>query len=763
MLRKSIATAVKFGTVAFLLSTLLFAGGSLGTSSGLVGSMIREITAVSRDAGTQWMLVVCLLVYFVAFTLLERRAKLSRPVSYLKEFGNQWWLVAFVALCLVNYALRYESAAKSLQVLVLVSGIVVGKAVAAWVSFPGTSRVEPSHPRHLLSPPLSSIRSGGEGGRRPGEEASRFIGRNRRHAGILFLLLVFLAGAALVQPEPSVNFYYQGMRRWSGVWDNPNLFGLLMGVGVVLAAGLLAQKLFSEHVAQAFEPAGSGGFPAASFRETGLESPVNPQTGMSALQACHAKLLRIFGASAPRIKIYFFVAAVIVCGIGLFKSYSRGAWLGTASGMGVLLYVLLKYRSSSFSLSSIMPRPALKNSRRVGKPILVLLISLSILAFWQLCSSEWLVARRIASVSNPNDFSWRNRVVAWHGAVQMMRDSPLTGFGWQQAEVTYVKEYCPTRVTESAAIQMNDYLMVGICGGVPALVCFLLYVVSVFRTPRSAPSMSLAGAVVLLVGFWFDGGLFKLPVAVVFWTLLELSQREFSPAPARHSASGFGFSLPRPVAVALTTLSILLAVAAIGISALHLITPQLAISERTLNLARKHLVQAKELKDFEFLAAKPIWAGKPLKTLLQHAELANYNRELINWKFEDEIYRDFVLSPEIDPVFDGELNWRRPLWGNFYPRIRRENDPAAAAEIVVRFLCERVTISDKTLPQQSISEIWERELADAAGCERIYVAALRAAGVPARLNAKRQAELFAGEKWQPAPRPVISSLRVKDL
>ncbi len=31
-----------------------------------------------------------------------------------------------------------------------------------------------------------------------------------------------------------------------------------------------------------------------------------------------------------------------------------------------------------------------------------------------------------------------------------------------------------------------------------------------------------AGAIVLLVAFWFDGGLFKLPTAAVFWVLLEL-------------------------------------------------------------------------------------------------------------------------------------------------------------------------------------------------------------------------------------------------
>jgi hypothetical protein len=31
-----------------------------------------------------------------------------------------------------------------------------------------------------------------------------------------------------------------------------------------------------------------------------------------------------------------------------------------------------------------------------------------------------------------------------------------------------------------------------------------------------------AGAIVLLVGFWFDGGLFNLPTASMFWILLEL-------------------------------------------------------------------------------------------------------------------------------------------------------------------------------------------------------------------------------------------------
>jgi hypothetical protein len=35
-----------------------------------------------------------------------------------------------------------------------------------------------------------------------------------------------------------------------------------------------------------------------------------------------------------------------------------------------------------------------------------------------------------------------------------------------------------------------------------------------------------AGALVLAVGFWFDGGLFKLPTAATFWILLELGRED---------------------------------------------------------------------------------------------------------------------------------------------------------------------------------------------------------------------------------------------
>ena len=199
----------------------------------------------------------------------------------------------------------------------------------------------------------------------------------------------------------------------------------------------------------------------------------------------------------------------------------------------------------------------------------------------------------------------------------------------------------------------------------------------------------------------------------------------------------------------------ILAAAALAQTALHLVPPRLPISERTLGIARKHLIAPKERSDFVFLAAKPFWLGKRLKILLEHVELANYNRELINWKLDEQMYWQFVLSPEIDPAADGDLNWRRSLWENFYPRIRKEQSPEAAAEIVVRFLRERVTIAEGNDLPAVVAEIWQRQITNERGFEAVYVAALRSVGVAARLGRQGQAELWTGVEWAAAPQPLL--------
>jgi predicted esterase len=207
--------------------------------------------------------------------------------------------------------------------------------------------------------------------------------------------------------------------------------------------------------------------------------------------------------------------------------------------------------------------------------------------------------------------------------------------------------------------------------------------------------------------------------------------------------------------IAFRWLVVLLATWALVETAIHLVPPYFSVNERTLAVARKFLVQPKKRADFEYLAVQSIWQGEKLKTLLEHVELANYNRDLINWQLDDKIYQDYVLSPVITGDSKEQLNWRRSLWEEFYPHIRHESSPEDAARIVVRHLRERATIT--TLPNlpHDAPNIWLKQITDEAGFEIICVAALRSVGVPARLDTKNHAELWDGNKWQTTPEPSI--------
>jgi len=100
--------------------------------------------------------------------------------------------------------------------------------------------------------------------------------------------------------------------------------------------------------------------------------------------------------------------------------------------------------------------------------------------------------------------------------------------GWNNAMKIYGEKYHPPE-GGAAAITTNDYLMLGTELGVIALLCFAAYCALCLRgkckmehEEGRMQAACRAGAIVFLVAFWFDGGLFKLPTAALFWVLLEL-------------------------------------------------------------------------------------------------------------------------------------------------------------------------------------------------------------------------------------------------
>ncbi len=213
MVEESLRKTLK--AIAFLLC--LF-GGWLLLSTTSSYTLFWHFMGIAFSASeTQWMVVLCLVGDVVTLMILECRCistyNRNFTTSYERgrfRFGRNSIFTAniclsvLILLALLRYGLVYRWALFPPQAMaLLLMGMVLGKWAKLFL----------------------------KGGRRTVEEITEF----RKFLIILVLLLAFLSAGR--------NYYYNG--RWMGFWDNPNNYGVLMGAGVVLAAGLLGASLKS--------------------------------------------------------------------------------------------------------------------------------------------------------------------------------------------------------------------------------------------------------------------------------------------------------------------------------------------------------------------------------------------------------------------------------------------------------------------------------------------------------------------------------------
>ena len=467
-------------TAALAVADLILALCLYGDVSAVAGSplvspgltFVRELILASE---TQWLAYGGLFFYFVLFAGLEWNVS---GLCWWRWDNRNLWGLGWVALGALAYLRVYPASAEPLMALTLAFGLAFGRGTGA-----GSLCLKASNPEEYRGWILVPL--------------------------LMLLLLAPLPGLG----HPVRTYTYQGLSRWAGPWSGPNIYGLLMGAGIVLAAGLLVRELESK----------------VRWRKTGIGK---------------------YGV------VIFYLVAVGFMGRGWLHSDSRGAWIATLLGLVFLVWRKvqngkpevgisqgscasqlsaggLHFRFPAFLSSAFLLRylRSLRlNSTRL--PAFVFLASISVLCFWHFRQTEWHPARRAFSATRTEDFSWRNRVAAWEGDWQMMAEHPWFGAGWNQPEPLYDHYYLPPKLTESSAIQMNDYLLLGATLGVPALGWLFAYIWLSLRPKRGNENHDRsfdflsttchAGAVVLLVGFWFDGGLFHLPTAATFWIILEL-------------------------------------------------------------------------------------------------------------------------------------------------------------------------------------------------------------------------------------------------
>jgi hypothetical protein len=418
-----------------------------------------EMRGACEHPDAQWMTVALAALYFFGFTALRWLQARSQPGKFLVR-TRLVLVMAFTSCALSSYALNYRTAAGSTDLLVLLTALAVGQGVAFFLRW----------------------------------EESTGRSTDELKLNLLRLIAVLLALASLAHPAASQQFQYRGQTRWVGLWENPNLFGVLMAVGFILNLGLLIHAWMGQL---------HGG------RGSDQKTP-----------------------QGDRCSFAVWLLGSLATSTGLLFSYSRGAWLGAVMGACWLYWRVL---CSATGPSSPL-RPRLLLFRRCVPALALLAFALCVAAFWNLRHTEIPLLRRVFTVGNPNDFSWRNRVATWPGALEVMARQPLTGCGWNSPLSIYEHGNKPIWLSESGAISLNDYLMVGMILGVPALGTLLLWVWLAWHFPlANAPPqpsavyhpcmfLSHSALIPLLLACALDGGLFKLAVAVPYWALLELAE-----------------------------------------------------------------------------------------------------------------------------------------------------------------------------------------------------------------------------------------------
>jgi hypothetical protein len=510
-----------------IVSVCLF-GYVLNTHSGI----FREYQEALLQE--QWILLVCLAVWFGTFILLA--------------FGlNDLSLIGLLLIAIGGYFMSQTTNRPATDAIILLAGMTLGKGA-----------------RFMLR-----LKAEGQRLKEGKENIPEFSIQHLELRVFLFGLVLLLAFGSLWHLDVAQNFYPG--TRWTGLWDNPNTYGMLMGAGVTLTIGILAERLKAKGQRLNREPGVSG-----------QQSVVSNQNKLLRFLRSFADKMLVGDSRSLSLRILLFVAALMM-GTGLIFSYSRGAWLATGIG---LLYLAKAYRKFKWRSPKVF----------VLSAFCLLLLLVGVWFFWNNTpeNASWMEKRLDLGRA-----SAQHRVAAWRGALQMMRDHPF-GVSWNKTIETYQRNYSPPE-GGAAAITTNDYLMLGTQLGWPGLVCFVAYVGLCFRgrarhsvraaaglgsaallrgigrgAPRPYPGVQgtadptlspavcsvvvptagcggvsppaetpggppgqpagetpalrcacRAGALVMLVAFWFDGGLFKLATASVFWILLELgSERQ---------------------------------------------------------------------------------------------------------------------------------------------------------------------------------------------------------------------------------------------
>ena len=165
-------------------------------------SVFCDLRILLSQSQIQWMLFAVLAIWCGTFIVLM----FSR---------NDLLLIVLLLISIAVYSIDYTKSLRAADAIVLLAGATLGKGVRFALEADGRWKIE-------------DVRTDSEIGNRQSAIDNFVVG--------LVGLLAFASWWHLDMVGA-----YRGPR-WMGLWDNPNIYGMLMGAGVGLAIGMLVNN-----------------------------------------------------------------------------------------------------------------------------------------------------------------------------------------------------------------------------------------------------------------------------------------------------------------------------------------------------------------------------------------------------------------------------------------------------------------------------------------------------------------------------------------
>jgi O-antigen ligase len=148
----------------------------------------------------------------------------------------------------------------------------------------------------------------------------------------------------------------------------------------------------------------------------------------------------------PRSRLsYGLVGSLVLLAAALVMTHTRGAWMGFAAGV----VLILGFRQKRYFLAL---------------PVVAVVIFLA---------APEAVRQRISSIVDPQDVTARERLYMWGSGLQILRDRPWTGVGMEGVKRVYPTYKHPDAVRDQRAHLHNNPIQIVAERGLIGLACWL--------------------------------------------------------------------------------------------------------------------------------------------------------------------------------------------------------------------------------------------------------------------------------------------------